>query len=105
LIDPPVGPCGVHGEVGGRRDLEVGLADEPVGLGPECQRRRMPQGNGLRMDQPQTLAAYFAGWAADRPDTDGGDVAGACANREVAIPVANRIVINDVKVFMVACCQ
>jgi fructose-1,6-bisphosphatase I len=34
--------------------------------GPEYQ-RHMPQGDGLRMDQPQTLAAYFAGWAADRP--------------------------------------
>src|SRR5690349_2334398 len=34
--------------------------------GPEY-RRHMPQGDGLRMDQPQTLAAYFAGWAADRP--------------------------------------
>ena len=32
-------------------------------------------------------------------------MAGACANEEVAITVANRIVINDVKVFMVACCQ
>jgi hypothetical protein len=32
-------------------------------------------------------------------------VAGVCANEEVAIAVANRIVINDVKVFMAACCQ
>jgi hypothetical protein len=32
-------------------------------------------------------------------------VAGVCANEEVAITVANRIVINDVKVFMAACCQ
>ena len=29
-----------------------------------------------------------------------GDVAGVCANKEVAINVAKRIVINDVKVFM-----
>lgn len=32
-------------------------------------------------------------------------MAGACANDEVAIAVANRIVINDVKVFIPACCQ
>jgi fructose-1,6-bisphosphatase I len=31
------------------------------------QRQRMPYGDDLRMNQPQTLAAYFAGWAADRP--------------------------------------
>jgi len=34
-----------------------------------------------------------------------GDVTGLCANEEVAITVANRIVINDVKVFMAASCQ
>ena len=33
-----------------------------------------------------------------------GDVAGVCAN-EVAIKNANRIVINDIKVFMAAFCQ
>jgi hypothetical protein len=33
-----------------------------------------------------------------------GDAAGTSANEEVAI-TANRIVINNVKVFMAACCQ
>ena len=42
---------------------------------------------------------------ADRTDAAAGDVAGVCANEEVAITVANRIVINEIKVFMAACCQ
>ena len=42
---------------------------------------------------------------ADRTDAAAGDMAGVCANEEVAITVANRIVINDIKVFMAACYQ
>ena len=43
----------------------------------------------------------FAGWAALAPDAVAGDVAGVWANEGIAINVANRIVINEVKVFMV----
>src|SRR5690348_15634868 len=41
-----------------------------------------------------------AGWAALTPDAVAGDVAGAWANEDIAINVANRIMINEVKVFM-----
>lgn len=34
-----------------------------------------------------------------------GDVPEVCANEGVEIKAANTIVINDVKVFMAACCQ
>ena len=42
-----------------------------------------------------------AGWAALVPDAVAGDVAGVWANEDIAINVANRIAINEVKVFMV----
>jgi hypothetical protein len=41
-----------------------------------------------------------AGWAAPGLDAVAGDVAGLCANEEVAITLANRIVINDINIFM-----
>src|SRR6266849_10614756 len=41
-----------------------------------------------------------AGWAALRAESVAGDVAGLCANEEVATKVAKRIVINDMNVFM-----
>jgi hypothetical protein len=46
------------------------------------------------------LAGRSCGWAADSDDAAGGDVAGVCANKEVASNVARRIVANDVNVFM-----
>src|SRR5215510_3192131 len=42
-----------------------------------------------------------AGWAVVEPVAVAGDVAGLCANEGLAISTANRIVINDVKVFIV----
>src|ERR1700756_1268657 len=44
--------------------------------------------------------AGAAGWAALGADAVAGDVAGFCANNEVAIDVANKIVISDINVFM-----
>src|SRR6266487_818829 len=44
--------------------------------------------------------AGAAGWAAPGADAVAGDVAGLCANEEVASSVANRIVIDDINVFM-----
>jgi hypothetical protein len=41
-----------------------------------------------------------AGWAASGLDAVAGDVAGLCANEEVVIKVAQRIVINDMNIFM-----
>src|ERR1041385_4709791 len=41
-----------------------------------------------------------AGWAALGADAVAGDVAGLCANERVAISAANRIVINDINLFM-----
>src|SRR5438445_2620007 len=41
-----------------------------------------------------------AGWAAPGLDAVAGDVAGLCANEEVAIKAAKRIVINDMNIFM-----
>src|SRR5437899_3167761 len=41
-----------------------------------------------------------AGWTAAGPDAVAGDVAGLCANEGVAISAANKIVINDINVFM-----
>ncbi|MFL6506045.1 MAG: hypothetical protein ACJ8KC_11585, partial [Candidatus Udaeobacter sp.] len=46
----------------------------------------------------------LADWAEVESVAVAGDVAGVCAN-EVAIKNANRIVINDIKVFMAAFCQ
>ena len=42
----------------------------------------------------------LTGWAALGADAVAGDVAGLCANEEVAIKVAKRIVINDMNIFM-----
>ena len=47
----------------------------------------------------------FAGWAALAPDAVAGDVAGVWANEGIAINVAIRIVINEVRFFMAAFCQ
>src|SRR5262249_20170155 len=41
-----------------------------------------------------------AGWAAPEAESLAGDVAGLCANEEVASSVANTIVISEVNVFM-----
>src|ERR1051325_4793736 len=41
-----------------------------------------------------------AGWAALGADAVAGDVAGLCANEGIEISAANRIVINDINVFM-----
>src|SRR6266581_4462630 len=40
-----------------------------------------------------------AGWAAPGLDAVAGDVAGLCANEEVAIKAAKRIVTNDMNIF------
>jgi hypothetical protein len=41
-----------------------------------------------------------AGWAAVEPVAVAGDVAGLCANEEVAIRAAKTIVINGIMIFM-----
>src|SRR5437667_1903897 len=41
-----------------------------------------------------------AGWAAFGLDAVAGDVAGLCANEEIASSVANKIVASDIKIFM-----
>src|SRR5947199_10558228 len=46
-----------------------------------------------------------AGWAAVEPVAVAGDIAGLCAKEGSAINVANRIVSNDVNVFMAGSCQ
>jgi hypothetical protein len=46
-----------------------------------------------------------AGWAAPGLDAVVGDVAGLCANEEVAIKVAKRIVIIGINIFMAVFCQ
>ena len=56
LIDPPVGTVRVHREVVRRRHLQIRLADEPVGVGRERQRRRHVGGIALRragLDPPR----------------------------------------------------
>jgi hypothetical protein len=45
------------------------------------------------------------GWTAAGAAAVAGDVAGLCANEEVAINAANKIVINDINVFMATSCQ